>query len=178
MATEFSGLRCVSSPEPTSSSSRRNSPSVTAVARVLLGALGVAAARLDGIQPAVSQVLAWHGRAGVKSRGVLEELRPPARLRTGATVLRRSEQTGEAIHERRTLHCGRHADSRLEPRKRASVGGTATTMKMVLISIARSAATSRMRTPLIADARLYKKGYDKESTLSYLGTGWWRTVTF
>lgn len=43
--------------------------------------------------------------------GVLEEPRPPAELGGGAAVLRRSEPAGEAVHERRALHGGRHADS-------------------------------------------------------------------
>src|SRR5271170_4824819 len=71
----------------------------TLVAGVLFGALGAVAGRADRLQPFVSLVC-WpgYGRCGVEPRGVLQEPRPAADLRYGATVLRRSEPAGEEVH--------------------------------------------------------------------------------
>src|ERR1035438_10181559 len=70
------------------------------VAGVLLDPLGAPVGRAARLQPAVPLVRGpGHGRRGVEPCRLLQEPRPAADERGGATVFRGGEQAGEALHE-------------------------------------------------------------------------------
>ncbi len=120
-----------------------------AVAGVLLGALGAVAGRADRLQPACfagSWAWAWTTRCGTMrcSRRTATGL---LTVRCGAAVLCRSEQAGEAVHERRALHGGRHADPGVGLAKELPLARTALMTATELIFMARSARTRRMNRP-------------------------------
>ena len=83
-------------------------------------------------------------------------------------VLCRSQQTGQAVYERRALHGGWHADPGVGVAEELPLQGRlGRRRRHELPRRKRSNKTHESTTD--ADARLYKKSYGKESKLGYLG---------
>jgi len=107
----------------------------------------------------------------VEPCGVLQEPRPATELRGSAVLLRGGEPASQALHERRPLHCGRHADPLIQAwasqKSYRTKDGSEDSDGTNFHGQKRSNETHASTTD--PDARSYKKSYGKESKLSYLG---------